>query len=108
MTLGMTSGCGNARDQFRRGKGLLLRNSKGAQCCSGTSFKIRAAAAWPSLGAAVDGGVADVTGRRNITARIIAMDSAPTEFGAVRRVDVAAPLYTVDFDCGSACKKDPL
>ena len=35
MTLGMTSGRGNARDQFGRGKGLLLRNATGAQCGSG-------------------------------------------------------------------------
>jgi hypothetical protein len=32
MTEGMTSGCGNARDQFGRGKGLLLRNATGDQC----------------------------------------------------------------------------
>ncbi len=31
MTEGMTSGRGNACDQFRWGKGLLLRNAAGAQ-----------------------------------------------------------------------------
>src|SRR5271169_953412 len=48
--------------------------------------------------AAVDRGVANVTGRRNIRTRVIAMDSTAAEFGAVGRVDVAAPLYAVDFD----------
>jgi hypothetical protein len=31
MTLGITGGRGGARDQFARGKGLLLRNAAGAQ-----------------------------------------------------------------------------
>ena len=48
--------------------------------------------------AAVDCGVANVAGRRNIRTRVIAMDSTAAEFGAVWRVDVAAPLYAVDFD----------
>src|SRR5271167_2052676 len=52
-----------------------------------------------SSSAAVDRGVADVTGRRNIRTRVIAMDSTAAEFGAVWRVDVAALLYAVDC-CG--------
>ena len=34
MTLGMTSGRESARDQFGRGKGLLLRNAAGGRRCA--------------------------------------------------------------------------
>ena len=51
-----------------------------------------------ALTAADNSGVVDVTSRRDIGAGVIAMDSAAAEFGAVRRVDVAVPFYTVGFD----------
>jgi hypothetical protein len=48
ITSGMTSGRGNARDQFGRGNGLLLRNATNEANVAehGTSFKLVAIRSW--------------------------------------------------------------